>query len=188
MNDLIERLKAILLNPKTSWAGMRAEETTINKIYNEYFALLALIPSIAGFFGSIFKGNNFFRSLVWGTFYYVLSLVGVWCVVKIIEFLAKNFKLELDDLTIYKLVAHTYTPIFVAGVFFLIPPLSWLSISGLYGFYLFILGVTDLLTSNREEQFNFTIISLLSIVMVLIFVFVISELISGVNVTYLKIQ
>jgi len=187
MDTIVERVLGILTRPEETWAAIKDEETSITQLFREYLVYLAACPAIAGFFGSLFKGSNFFISLIWMILFYIFSLVGVWVAAKILDFIATNLNISHDELTIFKLVTYSYTAFLLAGIFFIIPPLYWLSIFGLYGFYIYYLGLSQLIIFNKEEQFNFTIISVIAIAIVLILTFTLSGLFSGMSVTYLRI-
>lgn len=186
MEKLVERVIGILFKTEETWAKIKEEETSATQLFKEYVAILAACPAIAGFLGSIFKGSNLFNSLLWGILFYLLSLAGVWVSVQIIRFLASNFKITHDELSIFKLIAYSYTAFFVSGIFFIIPRLYWLTILGLYGFYVYSLGLTYLLDCPKQEKFNFTIISVIAIIIILSLVFGLSGSISGIKVSYLK--
>ena len=48
-NKLIERVKAILLTPKTEWPVIAGEPATTADLYKNYIVVLAAIPAIFGF-------------------------------------------------------------------------------------------------------------------------------------------
>ena len=50
-----------------------------------------------------------------------------------------------------KLTAYSYTPAWLAGIFLLVPGLSFLMILGLYGLYLMWLGLPPLMQAPREK-------------------------------------
>jgi MFS family permease len=184
IEQIVERVTGILLHPNETWDKIKQEQTSMEKLFKEYLAILAAAPAIAGFFGLVFRGENFFLSLSWGALFYVLSLLGIWLLSYAIKFLAENFKITHDELSILKLVAYSFTAFFVAGIFFIIPPLSWLSVLGLYGFYLYYTGISNLLKCPIEQKFNFTVISSFAIFIVLILIIKLADSIANVNILY----
>lgn len=48
---IIDRVKAILLNPNSEWPVIEAEPDDIGGIYKRYLVYLAAIPAIAQFIG-----------------------------------------------------------------------------------------------------------------------------------------
>ena len=186
MEKVVDRAMGIILRPEETWVTIKDEETSVSQMFKEYLAILAIIPAVAGFLGAVFK-TGFFNALVWGVLFYALSLGGVWIAAKVLSFLATNLRIEHDDLSVFKLVAYSYTAFFIAGIFFLIPPLNFLSIVGLYGFYLFYLGLSQLLECSKEEKFNFTVISMFAFALILVISFALAGLISGIEVPYLRV-
>ena len=187
MEKMIERVKGFILSPKETWDEIKFEPTTDIEIIKDYLVFIAAVPAISGFFGSLFAGGNFFRAAIWAIFFWGSAIGGVWIAAKIINSLTKSFKAESDFLSIFKLLTGSFTPILLAGVWFLIPPLFGLSVIGIYGFYLFWIGFPKFIICDELEQFNFSIISIIIFIIMLLVIFTIPALISGTSVYYLKI-
>lgn len=187
IQKVVERVQGILLKPAETWDVIKVESTSVTQLYKEYLVILAGIPAISGFLGSLFKGAGFFNSLFWGILFYVFSIAGVWLSATIVKYLAENFKIDGDETRIHKLVAYSSTALFASGIFFLIPPLYWFSILGLYGFYLYVTGIPKLLICPEDEKMNFTVISILAIAFVWILCFAFAALISGIENSYLSV-
>ena len=49
--NLVERVKAILLTPKTEWAAIEGEPGDPPYLFTNYVAILAAIPAVCGFIG-----------------------------------------------------------------------------------------------------------------------------------------
>ena len=158
----------------------------MNEIFRDYLIFLAAIPSISGFLGLLFDGSNFFVALVWCVLYYILSLAGVWFSFKIISYLATNFNVIFEDISLFKLIAYSYTAFFVAGIFYLIPKISYLSFIGLYGFFVYNIGQPILVDCPDKEKFNYTFISIVAILLTLTIVYTVSYQFSGLNYSYMS--
>ena len=63
-----------------------------------------------------------------------------------------------------QLVAYSFTPAWVAGIFLLLPSLHGLMALGLYGVYLFYLGIPELKPGRRDQRITYTIISAILII------------------------
>lgn len=187
MQKIIDRVKGILLKPNETWDEVKAEQTDGPEIIREFVIYVAAVPAVAGFLGSLFSGANFFTSLIWAILFYIFSILGVWASAKVLMFLAPNFKSEGNDVQFLKLTSVSFTPIFLACLFFLIPPFYGLSIVGIYGFYVFWIGFPKLVDCAEEEKFNFAVISVVVIAIMLLIIFTLSALLSGTSVTYLRI-
>ncbi len=187
MQNIINRVKSVLFQPKSVWNEIKAETTTEKEIIQKYLAFIAALPAVAGFFGSLFDGENFFRALLWAILFFGFSIAGVWASAKVLTFFAPSFKAKQDYLASLKLAAYTFTPLLLAGVFFLIPPIYGFSILGIYGFYLFWIGLPELIPCKKEELFNFRFIGMIVIAIAILIIFTLSALISGTSVYYLSI-
>ena len=122
-------------------------------LFVRYVAVLALIPAIAGLIGSSLIGGYtpILSGLVTAIVTYLLTFVTVALVAVIIDALASTFGAKKNVPNALKLTIYSYTPAWLAGVFLLIPGLSFLSILGLYGFYLLWLGLPPLMGAPRDK-------------------------------------
>src|SRR5439155_18721488 len=82
---------------------------------------------------------------------YVLTFVTVFVVALIIDALAPTFGAQKGFPNALKLSVYSYTPFWLAGIFLLIPGLSFLTILGLYGLYLLWLGLPPLMQAPRDK-------------------------------------
>ena len=180
MEKLISEVKDLILSPLALFGRLKVEETTQSEITKTILVYVAAIPAIAGFFGRVLIGYNvpfvgyshvsFFSGLVWAVLLFVLAIIGIYIVSYIVNGLAVNFGGEKNELNAFKLTAYCFIPVLILGVFSLIPALSGLHILGLYGIYLFYIGVPILMQVPEEKALTFTvIISLISIVITILF-------------------
>ncbi|WP_431283681.1 Yip1 family protein [Humitalea sp. 24SJ18S-53] len=152
--DIVARAKGLILSPQSEWQAIAAEPVgdPIDLI-KSYAVPMAAIPAICGFIGSALIGAFLFRGgmgmmgfgigrlfvvMVLG---YVLGLVGIFVIAKIIEMLQPSFGATADPRGAMKLAVYTPTAVWLAGIFSLIPPLSFLGILGLYSIYILYVGV-----------------------------------------------
>src|SRR5262245_34450009 len=139
--NLVERVKNIILTPKTEWPVIANEPGDAAYLFANYVAILAAIPAIAGFIGTSLIGIGPFRvpiltGIINAIITYILSFVIVYIVALIIDALAPTFGGQKNFSNALKLAVYSYTPGWVVGIFFLIPALSFLAILALYGLYL----------------------------------------------------
>jgi hypothetical protein len=153
MEQLIERVKAILLTPQTEWPVIAREPGDAALLFTRYVAILALIPALASLIGMSLVGSyvRFFPGLISAIFGYVMTFVVVYVVALIIDALAPTFDAQKNFPNALKLTVYSYTPVWLAGIFFLIPGLSFLTILGLYGLYLMWLGLPPLMQAPRDK-------------------------------------
>lgn len=174
---LVERAKGILLSPREEWPRIASEEMTVAGIFRHWVLILAAIGPVAGFlggqiFGHGLLGIRFRPGLVEGLgtaiASYVLAIFGTYLVALIFRMLATRFDGRGDFLPALKLAAFSFTAAWVAGIFALLPSISWLGILGLYSFYLLYLGAPVLLGIPEAKAVSFTVVAaLLSFVMFL---------------------
>jgi hypothetical protein len=163
---LVDRVKNILLTPRTEWEVIDAEPTTVADLYKGYILPLAAIGPVAqaiGFsvFGMPVPFLGTYRTPVatavtQAVVTYVLTLVAVFVLALIIDALAPTFNGTPNRIQALKVAAYSYTASWVAGIFMLIPGLSLLSILGLYSLYLLYLGLPILMKAPKEKALAYT--------------------------------
>lgn len=164
---LIERVKGIILSPKTEWEKIAAESADVKSLYVGYAMILAAIPAICGMIGSTMIGvslpivgtirTGIGAALVQLVLGYVLGLVVIFVVSLIVNALAPTFDGQKDPVQALKLVVYSSTPVWLAGVFSLVPLLGVLGIlAGLYGLYLLYIGLSPLMKNPQEKSIGYT--------------------------------
>jgi hypothetical protein len=153
MEQLVERVKAILLTPQTEWPVIAREPGEVSLLFTRYVAILALIPALAGFIGMFLVGGyvRFMPGLMTAIVSYVMTFVLVYVVALIVNALAPTFDAQKNFPNALKLVVYSFTPFWLAGIFLLVPGLSFLRILGLYGIYLAWLGLPPLMLAPRDK-------------------------------------
>jgi Yip1 domain len=164
--NLIERVKNILISPDAEWQVIAGEPGDVTTLFTRYVAILAAIPALAGFVGGSIIGMTvsvgIFRvpilaGLINMVLGYVFSFVIVYAVALIIDVLAPSFRAERNFSAALKLSVYSFTPVWLAGIFILIPGLRFLSILGLYGLYLLWTGLTPLMKVARDKSFFYAL-------------------------------
>ncbi|HEX7822457.1 MAG TPA: Yip1 family protein [Sphingobium sp.] len=186
--SLIARAKAILLTPKDEWPRIVAEPLGIGDIFRSYVLPLAAIGPVAGFIGSQLFGYSalgisFRPSLVAGISAaitsFILSLVSMFVLTAIVEFLAPKFEGSTTRLNAFKLVAYSFTASWLAGIFGILPSLAWLGIVGLYSFYLLYTGVVPLVNVPAAKAATFTVVTVVCAIILSLVVGAIAASITG---------
>ena len=163
---LVQRAKSILLQPREEWPVIEGETTSIAALYKSYVIPLAAIGPVAAFIHSVVFGNSFFgithrpsflSSLSSAVVSYIFTLVGVFLMALVIDFLAPRFGGTANRNNAFKLAAFSATAAWVAGIFQLIPGLGMLTILGLYGLYLFYLGVPVMMKAPEDKAIIYTV-------------------------------
>jgi hypothetical protein len=164
-NAIIKRAMGILTKPNDEWKVIKGESATIQDLFLKYAIFLAAIPAIAGFLGWILIGRSFLgitvrapfgNSILWAIFSYVFSLAGVFLLGFIIDSLAPSFGSKKDLVVSMKVAVYAYTAIWVAGIFYLIPNISFLAfIGGLYSLFLLYMGIKDLKEPPQDKAVGY---------------------------------
>jgi len=187
--NLINRIKSILITPKTEWTVIEPEETDPKTLTVSYLIPLALISAIATFIGFGLIGQTYFGvhvgSVGLGLRHAIISLVstvgGAFLMAWIIDLLASSFGSEKNFKQSFKLVVYSYTPMLVAGILFIIPSLAVLvSLAGLYGLYIMYLGLQPLKKTPDDKKVTYFVVSL---VVVLIGTFALSAILTSIFLT-----
>lgn len=183
--NLVDRVKRILLSPRTEWEVIDAEQTTPAALYTGYIAPLAAIGPIAQLIGYSVFGITvpfmgtykvpFGSALTGAIISYVLTLVGTYILALIIDGLAPTFNGQRNQIQALKVAAYSSTASWVAGIFALIPGLRLLGILGLYSLYLLYLGLPVLQKTPRDKALPYTAV----VVLAAIVLFMIVGLIAG---------
>ena len=160
--SLMDRVKNIILTPKTEWPVIDREPGDVAYVFTNYVAILAAIPAICGFIGFSIVGIGPFRmsvasGLLNAIVSYLLVFVIVYVVALIVDALAPTFGGNKNFESALKVTAYSYTPSWLCGIFLLIPRLSFLAILGLYGLYLLWLGLPVLMKAPQEKSLGYTV-------------------------------
>jgi len=183
MEQLINRVKQFLLNPKEEWQVIVKEDNkTAQQHIIEYVLPLALIPAIATFIGTGLIGYRALgfhvRSINTGLSQAAISLlstlIGVYISGFVIHKLAASYNTTVSLDKAIKLVGFSYTAILIAGVFNIFPSLAILSlIAGIYSLYILYLGFKPMTNVPEEKTSTYFVVSLLVIIGVYIVIGVI---------------
>ena len=187
--NLVDRVKNILLQPKSEWAVIAPEPTDPKTLYTTYICILALIPAVASFIGtalivSFFAGSiGLGFALVAAIAQYVLGLVMVFVVAFIADALATSFDGQKSLNQALKLTAYAMTAAWVAGIFTIIPILGWLLslLGSLYSLYLFYLGAPVLMKVPEPKAVGYTIVVVLVAIVIGLVVGMINAAILGMG-------
>jgi hypothetical protein len=164
MNAIL-RVPTILADPSAEWARIEKEADDLAHLLLGYVALLALIPAIFGFIGACFVGAvvpgkglvhaSIFDGVFGAIFGYVLSFVIVELLALFIDLSAPQFGGRRDFASAFRLAVYSYTPVWLAGIFLLLPGLRFLTLTGFYGAYILMTGLPRLMKFPAEKSLTF---------------------------------
>lgn len=180
-----DRAKRIITDPNAEWPVIEREQTTVEKLYREYIALLAAVPVLASMVGGVVIGSPglfgwsrtpVVLAVITAILTYALALVGVYVAAFIVDKLAPTFDSKPDQMQALKLVAYAYTPAWVAGAALLIPILGgFVAFAGsIYSIYLFYLGLPVMMKTPQSKVIAYMVVAAVAIIalMFVLFLFV----------------
>jgi hypothetical protein len=164
---IFDRIKNMLLNPKTEWQVIEPEQTPIAKLYMGYIGPLVAVSALVSFVHSSLIGYSIpfvgrFRvpieqGLVSAVVGFVFMLIGVFLAALIIDFLAPTFSGQKNQAQALKTAAYSYTPGFVGAVLYPLPLGTLIALAAaLYGIYVLYLGLPVMMKSPREKAVGYT--------------------------------
>jgi len=162
------RAKAMLLDPAAEWPTIERESGDPAYLLSRYVAVLALVPAGCGFIGAsvigvVVPGTGLVRaSLFDGCFGAIFSYVTAFAIVLIlalvIDLLAPVFGGRKEFDSALKLAVYSYTPVWLAGIFLLLPGLRFLILLGFYGAYVLMLGLPRLMKSPAQKSYGYAVV------------------------------
>ena len=145
------RAAAILIDPAAAWPRVAKEPADWLDLMTRYVALVALIPALAGFIGACIIGvivpgtgavrASLFDGIFGAIFFYLENFVVVLMLGALIHFAAPLFGGRKGFAAALTLAVYSYTPVWLAGIFLLLPGLRFLTLLGCYGAYPLLVGL-----------------------------------------------
>jgi hypothetical protein len=151
--ELLRRIKAILVSADAAWPAIAREEGDASALFVRYVAILASIPAMARFIGAALVGwyAPVLPSLAGALVIYLASFAIVYVLALIIDALGPRFGGQKNFAGALRLAVYSFTPVWLAGIFLLVPGLSFLVILGVYGIYLLWTGLSVLMQVPAEK-------------------------------------
>ena len=156
--NLVDRVKNILVSPRTEWVKIAEEAATPQSIYVGYVLILAAIAPLA----LLIRTGG--AAITEAIAHYVIALVITFLMALIVDALAPTFGGGKDFTASLKMVAYSYTAPWIAGVFLLLGH----AVGGLigilaaiYAWYTFYLGAPTVKKCPPEKAAGYTIVVVL---------------------------
>jgi Yip1-like protein len=159
------RINAVLLKPTAEWPVIVQETDDLAYLLNVYIAILAAIPSIAGLIGFCAVGEALpsgailrvpvLPGLLGAVFGYAMSFVTVYLLAFIANLIAPRFGAQKNFSAALKLVVYSYTPVWIAGIFLLLPGLWFLAVLAIYAIYPLREGLPQLMKVPEDRALSY---------------------------------
>ena len=185
---IVERAKAILMQPKAEWPRIAGETTQPTAVLTGYAIPLIAIGPIAALIGSQLFPTSFMGvtysvgfgfALSTAIASFVLSIISLFVVSFVANFLSPNFGGRNDWPAAFRLVAYSMTAAWVVGIIGLIPALGILGLLALYSLYLFYLGASPVMGVPRDKSVVYTVLTVVAAIIVNVIVTVLAATITG---------
>jgi len=186
---LVERAKSILTQPNAEWPRIAGETTEPMRVLTTYAIPLAAIGPISALIGGQLFGYNVLFTTVRpslgfsiGTAVtsFVLSLVSLFVVAFVANFLSPKFGGKDSFPAAFRLVAYAMTAAWIGGIFGLVPSLALIGLLfGLYSLYLFYLGAAPVMGVPADKSLTYTVLTVIAAIVVNIVVAAVAAAITG---------
>jgi len=165
--SLIERIKNIVLTPKTEWLVIEGEPTSVAQLYSGYVMPMAAFAAVMSFirmsvigvslpFGGTIR-TPVASGLVSSIVTFILGLIGLYLVGIIINMLAPTFAGGRDQRQALKTAAYALTPAWLGTALTFLPLGTLLQLlAGIYGIYVLYLGLPVMMRSPQDEAGGYT--------------------------------
>ncbi|MFE8072641.1 Yip1 family protein [Marinobacteraceae bacterium S3BR75-40.1] len=159
----------LLSHPDQEWEKIRKDSESVSKLYFTHVLLLALVPAIAGFYGTTRVGWQVgdgqlitltnASALQLCVLFYAAMLAGIYIIGRFIDFFAATYGVRDENPRGVVLAAYTATPMFILGVIAIYPNVWVNMLVGLiavaYSVYLLYEGLPILMRIPPERGFMF---------------------------------
>jgi hypothetical protein len=166
--SIVDRVKNILMTPKTEWGVVAAEATPPKDLITGYVLPLAAIAAVAGFVGAVLIGTSVpvlgtvrasvVGGVVMAILQLVMAVVTVFLMGFIIDALAPTFGAQKNMAQALKVAAYSYTPVWVLSILAIIPYLGMLVglVAIVFAVYLLYLGLPRVMGAPQEKAAGYT--------------------------------
>jgi len=166
--NVVRRASGMLFDPWREWAAIESEPGDAAYLLSNYVAVLAIVPALFSFVGVSLVGTvgpggaltraPVFDGLFGAVFGYVLTCASVLLLGIVIDLLAPLFGGLRSFDAAFKLAVYSFTPVWLAGVFLVLPGLRFLVLTGFYGGYVLWLGAPLVIKVPARQALNFSAI------------------------------
>jgi hypothetical protein len=184
--NLIERVKNILITPKTEWDVINGETATPQSLLMSYVLPLSIVsavgPILSGLlFGGVL-GMKFF--IVTAVISLIVSAVGYYVTVIIVDMLAPSFGSEKNMGKSAQLIAYSGTPSYIAGLLSFIPVIGWILpfAAWAYGIYLMYLGIGPIKKTPEDKKIVYMIVAYVIMIAIAL---ILSAILTGILIAAL---
>jgi hypothetical protein len=167
--NIVDRVKNILITPKTEWPVIAGEPADAGQVLMTYVLPLAAIPFVGYLLNGLIGSMGLTYGIAMGVVQFLTAVIGVYIVAFVVDLLAPSFGSEKGLGRSVQLVAYSMTPGWVAGILYILPSLGVLvTIASLYGLYLMYLGLPVIKKTPQDKQIIYLVVIIIAVFVVYI--------------------
>ncbi len=167
---LYHRTKYFIINPGKAWEVVHREERPMRFVRGSFFMPLIILVSVSAFLGSMFFINTTLKpmySVLAAVNTFLFLYLGVYGSAFVVKEIMKAMDLGHDFLVAFKLVAYSMAPIFLSlTVSRLFESLLFINVLGLYGLYIFWVGMEVMVNPPDHKKLPMIIASVVSMLII----------------------
>ncbi len=167
---LYHRTKYLIINPGKAWEVVHREERPMKYVRGSFFLPLIILVSASAFLGSLFFINttlNPMYSVLAGMTTFLFLYLGVYASSFIVREIMRALDLGQDFLVAFKLVAYSMAPIFISlTVSRLFESLLFINVLGLYGLYVFWVGMETMVSPPDHKKLPMIIATVVAMLII----------------------
>ncbi len=158
------------MNPGKAWEVVHREERPMKFVRGSFFLPLIILVSVSAFLGSMFFINTTLKpmySVLTAVNTFLFLYLGVYGSAFAVREITKAMDLGHDFLVAFKLVAYSMAPIFLSlTVSRLFESLLFINVLGLYGLYIFWVGMEVMVNPPDHKKLPMIIASVVSMLII----------------------
>jgi len=165
--NIVDRIKNILITPKTEWPVIASEPAEPGQLLMTYVLPLTAIPFVGYLLSGLFGSMGLTYGIAMGLIQFLTAVIGVYIVAFVVDMLAPNFGSEKNLGRSMQLVAYSMTPGWIAGILYVLPALGLIvTVASLYGLYLMYLGLPIIKKTPQDKQVIYLVVIIVSVLVV----------------------
>jgi len=182
------RAKEVLTQPQNIWQTIKNEGQSVKDTYQNYLFVMAAVPALCGFIGTILVYGTVFSNLLGQAIFYGFMLGVPYLIAIVIEQLAPHFEGKAERNEAFNLAVYSNTPGYAVGLLALIPNATIGlvgSLLALYGIYIFLQGVPQMTTVPAKHAMKLTlaVAAIMIVIQIILWLIVMAVAIGGVMAT-----
>jgi hypothetical protein len=165
--NIVDRIKNILMTPKTEWPVIANEPADPGQLLMTYVLPLTAIPFVGYLLSGLVGSMGLTYGIAMGLVQFLTAVIGVYIVAFVVDMLAPNFGSEKNLGRSMQLVAYSMTPGWIAGILYVLPALGLIvAVASLYGLYLMYLGLPVIKKTPQDKQVIYLVVIIVSVLVV----------------------